>query len=312
MKLKELFEVRYGNANDANTYEKGKVPYVSSGSKNNGVVGFVDTDKELFDKYSITIAAKGSIGSSFVQPLPFIASKDNVIVLKEKKGVKLSIEEKYFISAYINKLKWRYSYGRTLSKRRVENIELKKISRLIDFDKTFKKLIPSKKTKFLIPPVFNFKYFVLTDLFEIKRGRGDYLINYEKGNIPLISATNENNGIVGYINDDPAFKAPCITVERVSGTAFVQLKDFVTVPDDVLVLTPKQENFPIEFLFYISVLINNKKWKYCYGRKLSKGRLKKFVLCLPVNKQEEIDTSYIMQIVNSQYGWEVIEKAISS
>jgi len=147
MKLERLFDVSYGKTGPIDQYEKGSVPYVSSQSKDNGVSGFVDTDEELFKPYCITVASKGSIGSAFVQPFSFIASRDNVLVLQEKEGVSLSIEEKYFIAAYINRIKWKFSYGRTLSKTRLENLELPEIKTLTDYRGTVEKILDSIRNK---------------------------------------------------------------------------------------------------------------------------------------------------------------------
>ena len=310
MKAKKIFNISYGNSGAIIHYDKGNIPYVSSGSKNNGVVEFIKTDEELFKKYSITIASKGSIGSAFVQPIAFIASKDNVIVLEEKEEKSLSIEEKYYYATYINKIKWRYSYGRTLSKTRVGNIDLPPAKELIDYKKTISEIIPKSIQKKKIKKPQTYKYFKLDKIYNILSGKGDYLINLGEGKTPLISATNQNNGILDHVNMKPLFTAPSITVERVSGSAFVQIEDFITVPDDVKVLEPI-ENKPIEFLFYTSALINKKRWKYNYGRKLSKNRLKKMKLYLPMNYENQIDLEYIKSIVSNCYGWNKIKQMIN-
>lgn len=169
------------------------------------------------------------------------------------------------------------------------------------------------KTKTTLTTV-DFHDFPIHQLFDVVKGKGNYIKHYDPGEIPLISATNLNNGIVAEVYDDPAFEAPCITVERVSGTAFVQLDDFITVPDDISVLIPKKE-YPLEFLFYVSGLIFGKRWKYCYGRKLSKGRLEKITLRLPITEENyekitvnSIDMDYIKNFVENLYGWDAIEK----
>lgn len=306
MKVKELFDVSYGKSGALDQYEKGSIPYVSSGSKNNGVAGFVDTDEEPFKPYSITVASKGSIGSAFVQPLGFVASHDNVLVLVEKEKDSLSIEEKYFVATYIDKIKWRFSYGRTLSKTRLQNVDLPKIEKLIDYQELVEAFLPKGRISREIGIESNYKMFELDKIFKPIKGEGDYLMSLEKGNTPLISATTENNGVLAYVDSVPIFKAPLITVERVSGRAFVQLEDFVTVPDDIHVLKPLKDNYDLEFLFYVCALINKKGWKYCYGRKLSKNRLIKIGLYLPVNEQGKINYCYIKQLVENCYGWEEI------
>lgn len=315
MKIKELFEVSYGNVRSIKNYEKGDIPYVSSGSKNNGVLGLINTDEELFPKKSITIASKGSIGSCFVQPFDFVASKDNVVVLKDKEDCSLSIEEKYIICAYINSLNWKYSYGRTLSKTRIENIDIiidyKSIGKLFNYELSIDNLIPKKENFKQDNDNTNYSNFKIESIFQIKSGEGGYIKDFEFGDTPLISATSQNNGIATYVDSKPIFKAPAITVERVSGNAFIQLNDFITVPDDVSVLIPKF-NVPLELLYYVASLINSKSWKYCYGRKLSKGRLKKINLRLPVinseNSIHSINYVYLEKFFKSLYGWNHIKK----
>jgi len=113
----------------------------------------------------------------------------------------------------------------------------------------------------------------IDDLFFIERGSGGYLENLEKGETPIISSTTKNNGVVGFVDLEPIFEAPCITVDRVTGQSFVQVSDFVTVPDDITVLIPKEEH-SIERLFYVATCINQQKWRFNFGRKLTPIRLK--------------------------------------
>lgn len=315
MKIKELFNVSYGNVRSIKNYEKGDIPYVSSGLKNNGVLGLINTDEKLFPKKSITIASKGSIGSCFVQPFDFVASKDNVVVLQDRNDNLLTIEEKYVICAYINSLNWKYSYGRTLSKTRISNIDIdidyKGISKLFNYDLIINKIIPKKENFEENYPNISYSNFKIEKLFDVRSGEGGYIKDFEFGVTPLISATSQNNGIATYVDSKPYFKAPAITVERVSGNAFIQLNDFITVPDDVSVLIPKFD-VPLELLYYVASLINSKGWKYCYGRKLSKGRLKKIDLRLPVTNSENniysINYDYLENFFKLQYGWDYIKK----
>lgn len=113
----------------------------------------------------------------------------------------------------------------------------------------------------------------INDLFHVKRGKGDYRENLEKGNTPLVSATSINNGIIDHVNIEPTFEASAITVERVTGRAYVQLFDFATVPDDVAVLIPR-EKMGLKKLFYIASQINILNWRFNYARKLTPTRLK--------------------------------------
>jgi hypothetical protein len=113
----------------------------------------------------------------------------------------------------------------------------------------------------------------ITKLFIPERGKGEYREKLESGDTPLVSAKNTNNGIIDFVDIEPTFKAPAITVERVTGQAYVQLLDFATVPDDMSVLIPKEE-MSLKKLFYIASQINLIKWRFNYGRKLTTTRLK--------------------------------------
>jgi hypothetical protein len=117
----------------------------------------------------------------------------------------------------------------------------------------------------------------IEDFFIPKRGKGGYIEDLKEGDTPLISATVSNNGVVGFVNIKPPFKAPAITVERVTGTAFVQTAHFATVPDDVTVLLPKEEMKLSEF-YIVASIINNSRWRFCFGRKLTPTRLRKLVI----------------------------------
>lgn len=130
----------------------------------------------------------------------------------------------------------------------------------------------------------------IIELFYVKRGKGDYRENLEKGNTPLISATSSNNGIIDHVDIEPTFKASAITVERVDGQAHVQLVDFATVPDDIAVLIPK-EKMSLKKLYYIASQINMLNWKFNYARKLTPTRLKTLEIDLANFHDEELDLS---------------------
>jgi hypothetical protein len=115
------------------------------------------------------------------------------------------------------------------------------------------------------------------DLFKVAKGKGGYIRDYESGVTPLVSATSLDNGVAGLVNAMPEFKAPAITVERVTGSAFVQLVDFSSVPDDVSILIPKQD-MELNALYVVASIINSSKWRFSFARKLTPTRLKRLEL----------------------------------
>ncbi len=133
----------------------------------------------------------------------------------------------------------------------------------------------------------------LTDLFRVIKGRGAYREDVGTGFTPLISATSKNNGVLDYVDLSPIFCVPAITVERVSGQAFVQLAEFATVPADVSVLVPKNVEMPLEVFFMVAAIINLEKWRYSYGRKLTSGRLKKMEAPITVDQNGKVDIGLV-------------------
>lgn len=140
---------------------------------------------------------------------------------------------------------------------------------------------------------------IINDLFYVERGRGDYKEKYNEGTTPLVSATNENNGILDFVDSEPTFKSPSITVERVTGQAFVQLNDFVTVPDDMTVLIPKIK-MSLRKMFFIAAQINLLKWKFCYSRKLTPKRLKVLEIDLSNFEEGKINLSSLVPEKNKK------------
>ena len=118
---------------------------------------------------------------------------------------------------------------------------------------------------------------MIEDLFHVTKGRGGYIKDLGGGDTPLVSATSRDNGITALVDDAPEFKAPAVTVERVTGQAFVQLADFSTVPDDLSVLIPKRK-MDLDKLYILASFINNSRWRFSFARKLTPTRLKRLVV----------------------------------
>jgi Type I restriction modification DNA specificity domain. len=101
--LTELFDIEYGNKLDLNKMkqsEKSKISFVSRTAKNNGVSASVEELENLspYPEGLLTVALGGSIGSTFVQILPFYTGQ-NVAVLIPKYA--MSDFSKLFIATLI-------------------------------------------------------------------------------------------------------------------------------------------------------------------------------------------------------------------
>ena len=74
-----------------------------------------------------------------------------------------------------------------------------------------------------------FKEFKISEVFEIKKVFGKPLKSYEKGIIPYVSGSQNNNGIVGFVSalEEDISKGNCISIDPIKGFAFYQPINFV-------------------------------------------------------------------------------------
>lgn len=117
----------------------------------------------------------------------------------------------------------------------------------------------------------------ISALFDISYGLKAYhnkeWLEADSGTTALISSKGEDNGVYGFFDIEPHYKAPFITVPSTGtvGQAFVQTID-AAVDDNCLVLLPK-ETLSLEVLYQVSYQIRKNKWKYKYGRQITPLRL---------------------------------------
>ena len=138
----ELFDIINAKSSNIEDYSEGKIPFVTSTELNNGVEKYIEPDEKstIFSIPCITIS---SFGFATVQVPPFVArSHGAIIVLKPKK--KMGLVDLCYFAAQMNLQKWRFSYGRWVTKKRllkldiqpVGNQNLPELSEFIDyFDK---------------------------------------------------------------------------------------------------------------------------------------------------------------------------------
>jgi hypothetical protein len=308
--LSELFEVHNSRSSGFEDYKQGNVRFVSNGLQNNGIRGLITPNPEdrVFDFRGICVSA---FCEATVQEPPFLPRGNGgsgLIVLEPKR--QMGYDELLYYAAYVNEtMRWRFSFGRMVSKNRIERQDIQKFDGKISPTRTIEQLMPTmpQVPKF---DVLNFATVKLTDMFRVVRGRGAYREDVGSGNTPLISATSQDNGVLDYVDLKPIFSVPAITVERVSGQAFVQLTEFVTVPADIAVLLPKDSSMSLSLanFFLVAAAINSEKWHYSYSRKLTVGRLKKMLIPMPVRQDGKVDYGSAERLIQQCYGWkEIIE-----
>ena len=124
VRLSALFKVSTSRDPNLQNSNAGKTPYISSSSENNGLTAYVDTPPSQ-EAGTLTIARNGSVGSTFFQPVPYVASPDDVRILEPRPGVILNVYSALFLKTVIEQEKFKYAYGRKLGTKRIESLTIK-------------------------------------------------------------------------------------------------------------------------------------------------------------------------------------------
>ncbi|WP_127009801.1 restriction endonuclease subunit S [Veillonella sp. CHU110] len=132
------------------------------------------------------------------------------------------------------------------------------------------------------------KNFCLDKLFTISAGIYHYSDEYDIGDTPYISASNENNGIQQRINLDPEFSGDCIITGKVGCTTFYQSEDFCAT-SDVNIFRPKNFELNRKIGLFITAIINfSENYKWNYGRQCRVGDSKKIIIKLPTKMKDDV------------------------
>ncbi len=121
--VEDLFIVEKGKQLTKETIISGEIPYITCANTNNGVGNYVSNEMKLY-RDALTIAESGEPGVCFYHDYIFCAG-GNTNVLKLKSG-ELNKFLGVFLATVFEKLKPKYSYGKTLGQTRlkVEKIHL--------------------------------------------------------------------------------------------------------------------------------------------------------------------------------------------
>lgn len=291
----------------------GNIPYVTAKAENNGVGRFIG-NKILFPGNSITVE-KVKL-SAYYQPSPFYCSHD-VSVLSNQK---LDEENSLFIAEMIMRNGSKYSYGRQAQLnvvkrekiilpidaesnldfgymhdyvRQIQSALLKKY--ILFVEKQLEAL--GEETEIENLKEVKWKPIKIADIANVFSGHDIYATERIPGNIPLVTAIGNNNGIgyfVGNMND--SYSSHCISVVR-NGASVARAyyhKYKALFGNDCRRIILKTNNSEYVGLF-ISLMIAKQKDAFSYSRKLGTERLKNLRIMLPVTESGNPDYQYMEQ-----------------
>lgn len=312
VEIKNLFKLHNARSKAFKDHEKGEVTFVSNGTTNNGIVGYVKPLKgeRVFNFMGICVSA---FCEATVQFPPFIARGNGGSGLTVLESIqKMTYEEMLHYATTINlQLSWKFSFGRMVKRDRLRRLKVAKFKKTnVDCDLSKKIPVFTKYAAELGD--LTFKEFTIDELFHLERGDFHSMRILKEGPYPTVSRTTENNGIVGYFSipkKATSRQPPAITVSTTSGDAFVQLEEFLAT-DNVVICKPRKQ-LKLATIFFVCFSLNREKWRYSYGRQCYKEKFAKTIISLPVDANREIDEEKIEAIVSGNSYWEIITKALS-
>lgn len=178
----------------------------------------------------------------------------------------------------------------------------------------FGALLHQRRTRVINLQHRNFKSIPIQNLIlKIDRGDCKPLNNIPPGDIPVVTTTEEHNGINGYyaVSDATLFMgAITIPANGSKYKAFYHPYKFAAVPD-ILICKLKPEYQSFEMKVFICAGINKSSWRFSYFRKCNELKIKKDVkIAFPVNDDGSIDQKFIAENIRRTIEYDGIMKLV--
>lgn len=307
LKLSELFSIKYGVNLELNKMEiceigaPNSVNFVSRTDKNNGVAAVVRLIEDIQPNpaNTISVAGGGSVLATFYQTTQYYSGRDLYVLTPKHE---MTVNEVIYYCLCIRANKYRYNYGRQAN-RTLRELEVPAMAPnwvLEVMPPTYSELaLASQLDSSLKLQTTKWKWFRYDSLFNIERGQGPRVHNIKGGSTPVITSTDQDNGLMGYTDADPMHPANVITVARNGsvGQAFYQELPFCST-EDVHVFKPK---FTLNkhIAFFMIPLIKMEKYRYSYGRKWGIARMKESLIKLPTTPSGEPDFAFMEKYIRT-------------
>ena len=289
----DLFCVKRPPARNKDNYEIGNVPFVASGSVNNGVMKCCKPlENEKLDKAGcITVSPVD--GSAFYQPYPFLGrggAGSSVLMLYTDN---INLYSGQFIAKMIsNTCACKYTYGHMGNK---DGIRRERIMLPIDEDNKpdyqfmedyVKELMSKKREQYLdyckeqlkffggggdnLIPLADKQWnaFFIVDIFDVvQRGKRLKTADHLAGEIPYVSSSSLNNGVDDFVSNDNGVRrfSNCLSLANSGsvGSSFYEPFEFVA-SDHITHL--KNKGFNKYHYLFLTTMTSRLSHKYNFNR----------------------------------------------
>lgn len=298
-------------------FVEGKIPLVSSGKENNGIIAFVEDEKaRLWEANTLTIDMFGKV---FYQESPYFAvSHGRVNILLPKISMTKGCLQ--FIGCAIEKVaSQKYAFNEMCTGTKVlkNNIKLPAtpngapdwaymesfMANLeIKVAESLTLLRAAKDAEKKKVDTREWGEFRVGELFIQERGKEKAPKQNELGDCPLIQETNNNNGFDRMVVPTKIIKGNSITVSiNYAQNVFYQADDFCASVNIAVLRNNHLNRYNSQF---VCSVLRNAHQKFDYTSKISKELLNKETIMLPVDKTGQPDWAYM-----EEYMRKVEEKA---
>lgn len=308
----KLFKIQKVYGKPINNYKMGTIPYVSTTSLNNGIIGFVIPNKEAVSNKK-AISVDPIKGNAFYHPYNFVGRGFSGASINLLYNEHLNKYNAIFICKLIEySAKDKASYGYLYNSDRLEK---SKILLPINSDgkpdyefmeeyikeretklkKQYKDYIQNRVAKLQkkVQVKKEWKDFFIEDIATISSGKDIYERERIIGYTPYITSTAQNNGIGYFIsNNNETIESNCLSVNRNGSVGYCFYHPYQALySNDCRKL--KLTNTSLYIGLFIANVITFQKEKYGYGYKMGTGRLKKQRIMLPITTDGEPDYEYM-------------------
>ena len=295
----------------------GDIPYITSGSQNNGIGYFVNNKNDTYDKGYIAFNRNGAVGLAFYHPYWSVMGNDcRKLHLSEADG---NLYVGIFVATAISMQSKSFSYSRKLGTGRANKLQI--MLPVTDnnqpdyqFMEDYVRGIMSVKrqqykdyAKKQLESIgldddnqggysdeynpYKWLPFYVVEIFP-QNGRGKRLkkADHVQGNVPYASSTGDNNGIDGFIDASEGTRvfSDCISLANSGsvGSAFYEPFAFVA-SDHVTHL--KSDRFSKWHYLFLCCVLKQQASNYNFNREINDARLNKMQIMIPITSDDQPD-----------------------
>lgn len=322
----DLFTIKRPMARNKDDYMEGKIPFVASGSVNNGVLKCCEPiEGETLDE-ACCITVSPVDGSAFYQPYPFLGrgGAGSSVLMLCRSGLDLYTGQ--FIARMIfNTCSGKYNYGHMGNKDSIkrERIMLpvtdegqpdyqfmgdyireltmekkKQYRRYVELHIEELCAVPESQMaadwKLLIGS-HDWKPFYVVSIFpENERGKRLKKADHVQGNVPYASSTADNNGIDGFIEASEGARVfnDCISLANSGSVGSAFYEPFAFVASDHVTHLKKEGMSKYQYLF-LTCLLEQQSGNFNFNREINDARLNKMQIMLPVTDDGQPDYDFM-------------------